>query len=445
MRRLFPLLLALALAPAALAAAPIGPVFGLRAVGNPRLGYFVYPASAGAVIHGAISIANTGDRSGVVKLYPADATTGATSGTVYVTDSAPSGAGTWISLGSSSLTLKPGQRTQVPFTVHVPGGAGAGDYVGGIVAETVLQRQGAQSSQKANVQVRVRNLSIVAVEVNIPGPQVAKFTIGAVNVGGTKGRQQVFVHVTNDGNVLRKPRGSVTIQNPTGVAIQTIPFRMDSFLPHTTIDYPVQLKRALPPGNYVASVHMTYDGTGAGGKQMSSAAPQFKVTQENIQHVFKPGAPTRVGPGGVVAAPASSSSLWQWIAIGLGAVLLAGGGYFFAVMRQRRPVTVTVTPIPPAPPPAAAPAPTADPAPTAAPTPDPAPAAAAAPVVAAQAPAEAALERCEGFHYWQVDWERGELGPDGVLVYPHRCRSCGIEVKAADIGDAATKAAAIPT
>ena len=417
MRLLIALSVALVLAPTAAAAKPVGPIFGLRAVGNPKLGYFVYPAKAGSVLHGAVAVTNTGDRAGSVKLYTADATTGATSGTVYLTDSAPAGVGTWISLGSHTLTLKPSQRATVPFTVHVPAGAKAGDYVGGIVAETVLQRQGPQSSHKTNVQIKVRNLSIVAVEVNVPGPQVAKFTIGNVTVGGSQGRQQVFVHLANDGNILAKPKGSITIKASTGAAIQTISFRLDTFLAHTAIDYPIQLKQALPPGTYVASVRLTYPGAGAaGGTAMSSASPQFTVSKENVQKVFKPGKPTNVGPGGVVTAPASSSSLYKWIAIGFGALLLAGGGYFFAIVRQRRPVTVTATPVPPPP--------------------------AAGPPAVAPSPSAPALEPCQGYHYWQVDWMQGQVGPDGVLRYPHRCRNCGIEVRAADIGEAAQKAAA---
>ena len=428
MRPLIALLLALALAPVAAAAKPaakpVGPIFGVRAIGNPKLGYFVYPASAGSVLHGAVAVTNTGDRAGSVKLYTADATTGATSGTVYLTDSRPAGVGTWISLHSPTLTLKPSQRTVVPFTVHVPARAKAGDYVGGIVAETVLQRQGPQSSHKTNVQIKVRNLSIVAVEVNIPGPQVAKFTIGNVTVGGTTGRQQVFVHLANDGNILAKPKGSITIKASTGAAIQTISFHLDTFLAHTAIDYPIQLKQALPPGTYVASVRLTYPGSGAaGGTATSSASPQFTVSQENVQKVFKPGKPTNVGPGGVVAAPASSSSLYKWLAIGFGALLLAGGGYFFAVVRQRRPVTVTATPVPP-PPPAAGPA-------------------AVAGVAVAPPPAAPTGEQCQSYHYWQVDWMQGQVGPDGVLRYPHRCRNCGLEVRAADIGEAAQKAAAL--
>src|SRR5258707_10942336 len=163
MRPLIALALALVLAPVAAATVkPVGPIFGVRAIGNPKLGYFVYPASAGSVLHGAVAVTNTGDRAGSVKLYPADATTGATTGTVYLTDSVPAGVGTWISIGSPTLTLKPSQRATLPFTVHVPAGAHVGDYVGGIVAETALQRQGPPPRPQTNVQIKGRNPPIVA-------------------------------------------------------------------------------------------------------------------------------------------------------------------------------------------------------------------------------------------------------------------------------------------
>ena len=64
MRRLLAAaLLALVLVPSAAAAAK-SPVFGLRAFGNPKLGYFVYPVSAGTTVHGAVSVTNM--RSGTV-------------------------------------------------------------------------------------------------------------------------------------------------------------------------------------------------------------------------------------------------------------------------------------------------------------------------------------------------------------------------------------------
>ena len=406
-----------------------GPIFGLRAVGNNKLGYFVYPAHPGTVLHGSVIVTNTGDATGVVKIFAADGTTGATTGTVYLTDSAPKVTGSWIQLAQTELTLPPNKQSTVPFTVTVPAGAAAGEFVGGIVAETVAEVSGPKSQQKANVQIKVRNLSIVAVQVNLPGPKITKFTISKVVIGGSKGFQQVLVHVTNDGNVLMKPTGSVKITNTSGVAIQTIPFKMDTFLPHTSIDYPIVLKKGLPPGNYTANVSLAYTGA-SGAPQTSSASPPLIVTAENVKQVFTSSKPTSVSPGitnalGSGSGKKSSSTL-LYAAIGGGAALLVALVALVLLLRrrgknepapaQRRPVAQPrVTP-----PQAPASAPIA--APIAAPT----------------------LEACTPFHYWEVDWDSAQQGADGVTRYPHRCRNCGLQVLATDINDAAAQADALP-
>ena len=59
-------------------------------------------------------------------------------------------------------------------------------------------------------------------------------------------------------------------------------------------------------------------------------------------------------------------------------------------------------------------------------------------------PVSLEVARCEGFFYWEVVWDHPEPGPAGTVAYPHRCRRCGLEVHASDIGDAATKAASLP-
>ena len=92
---------ALLLAPVA-GAASNGPVFGLRAAGNPKLGYFVYSLAPGATRTGGIIVSNTGNRAGTVKLYAADATTGRTTGTVYLTDTGAARTGAYCAAESGS-------------------------------------------------------------------------------------------------------------------------------------------------------------------------------------------------------------------------------------------------------------------------------------------------------------------------------------------------------
>jgi len=59
-----------------------------------------------------------------------------------------------------------------------------------------------------------------------------------------------------------------------------------------------------------------------------------------------------------------------------------------------------------------------------------------APPVAPAPPAPA----CDPFHFWEVAYDRGQLGGDGVWRFPHRCRTCGLELFASDITDASAQA-----
>ena len=100
----------------------------------------------------------------------------------------------------------------------------------------------------------------------MPGPLSAAFMIGDVKTGGQRGFQQVLVHFANDGNMLLKPTGSVTILQ-SGKTIEHLPFKMDTFLPQTAIDYPVLLKKALAAGEYQTKVSLSYRRRPAGGRR----------------------------------------------------------------------------------------------------------------------------------------------------------------------------------
>ena len=454
MRRLAAiLLLALVAAPLASAAAKT-PVFGLRAVGNPKLGYFVYTLTPGSVQQGGVIISNSGTAAGSVKLFTADATTGRTTGTVYLTDRKPEKVGAWISLATTALTLKPGQHQLVHFTVHVPANAKPGQWVGGVVAETSRQLKGAKSKQKASVQINIRDLTIVAVQVNIPGPPVNSFKIGGVTTGGQRGFQEIVTHIANTGNVLVKPAGTVTVFNKQGVKIQTLTFKMDTFLPETEIDYPVLLKKALPPGDYTATVRLAVPAVAGAAAQLVTAHPAFSVSKQDVQQVFTSAAP-QTPPPGSSGSSSSSSTPWPLYA-GIAAVVVLLLLLLWLLVRRRRrepesrPPTVVqrsasaaaaeTSPAPPSaaetdliertapPPPPPVPA-----EPVAAPPEEPAP-----PPPAAPPPASAPVAPCD--HYWEVAYDRGQLGEDGVWRFPHRCRNCGLELLAADVADATAQA-----
>ena len=171
---------------------------------------------------------------------------------------------------------------------------------------------------------------------------------------------------------------------------------MASFLPHTSVDYPLRLGRRLAQGTYVAAARLTYQDAAGTGAATSSAAPQFTVSK--LSHGFRPHPPTTAA---APSAPTHGGSWRPWLAAGGGALVAVTG---VVALRRRRPVTVTVRPV---------------------------------------RPVSAEAARCEGFHYWEVDWDHPEPTPGGAVTYPHRCRRCGLEVHASDIGDAAAQAASL--
>ncbi len=315
MRRLTALaFVALTFAPAAHAATK-GPVFGLRAVGNNQRGYFVFTLAPDAAQTGAVIVSNVGTERGTVKLFTTDATTGRTTGTVYETNKQPKRAGSWVTLSSTAVTLAPGGHQQVAFTVHVPAGTPAGEWVGGIVAEAARQSTSSTSQQKANVQIKIRNLTIVAVESRVPGPRVVDFRIGTVTTGGRSGFQQLFVHFASKGNVLLKPTGRVSVFDSNNKLVETVPFTMDTFLPQTAIDYPLLLKRALGAGDYRAVVTLRIPGV-----KTFTATRSFSISQANVKQVFTSASPTQLP---VASSSSSSSTIWVLIAaIAVGALLV---------------------------------------------------------------------------------------------------------------------------
>jgi hypothetical protein len=327
-------LVAAALAPAERAAAP-GPAIGLRPIGSWKRGFFIYDTRPGRTLAGTVTVDNFGTRAAIVKLYPVDATTGQTSGTVYLTSgSPPSATGAWIRLAEKSLTLAQGKRRKLEFTVRVPGDARAGQYVGGIVAETVAAAGRPRSSGKGNVRIRIRSLSIVAVQVNLPGRLAAHLQVGAVKAGGHRGYEQLFLQLRNAGNVLLRPHGWIAVERRSGSVVMRKRLVLDTLLAATSIEYPVSMKSALGPGRYRAHVHLSAAGLGGGGTTAVDVRRSFTIGPQQLAQVFRAASPTEPPAPGPKRSP--GPPIGMFVGFGVGGALLLALGYAGAGWRTRR-------------------------------------------------------------------------------------------------------------
>lgn len=181
--------LALGLLPAAPAGAQ-GAAFSIVPVnGTP---YFIFNSAPGGSVRGAVRVVNVSGRAGRVNLYPVNATTGQTSGAVYLQHKAMAGVGAWVHLSDPSLTLGPHQSRVVAFSGQVPSGAAGGQHLAGLVAAPLRARATQVAHRGKRIfHVNIREIAIVAVQVNLPG-QRQRMSIAGVSASGRPGYQTYF-------------------------------------------------------------------------------------------------------------------------------------------------------------------------------------------------------------------------------------------------------------
>lgn len=226
-------------------------------------GYMEYDASAGQTINDTVTVVNGSQVAGSFNLYPADGLTSQVTGVVYANPASPFpdgpsgngeyGAGRWITLSQSSVQLAAGANTVIGMTVQVPEGAAPGDWVGSVSAENPVPSRG--SGQFGfNVTTRVT----IAVVVHVAGP----LKLDAVSLGTpfitveNHTRQILNIPLQYMGDVLVKPFVTLQLLDTRNRVLFKIDRQLDTFVPHTTLIYPVPLdSMVLNPGNY----HVTID------------------------------------------------------------------------------------------------------------------------------------------------------------------------------------------
>jgi WxL interacting protein linking bacterial and host surfaces len=286
--------------------------------------YFIFDAQPGTTIQSKVRITNIGTASGSVALYGVDATTGQTSGVVYRSNTDPrTDVGAWVSVGTQRVTLAPKQDQILPFTITVPASVRPGQHVGGLVAEDLTVQTGSSSS---GMQVNIQHLSIVAVQVNLPGSQAERMEATGIQAGGQHNYQILFLGLHNTGAQMLKPTGALHVMDTTGHQLKLMNLTLDTVLPQTAIDYPVYVDgQALGPGHYKGVVSLTY-GT---PQQTLSRAFDFEVTAASLQQIFgskTPNTPPSLlagaGPGGILVILAVVGGAALLLLAGLGACVV---------------------------------------------------------------------------------------------------------------------------
>ena len=95
--------------------------------------------------------------------------------------------------------------------------------------------------------IRIRNLTIIALQLRAPGARRPGLALTGLRPGGADARQALLLGVRNDGNVLVRGRGRLIVTDGDGHRLQDARFALDTFVPGTAIQLPVAVSgRALP-------------------------------------------------------------------------------------------------------------------------------------------------------------------------------------------------------
>lgn len=260
-----------------------GPTFALKPAPPTSSGYLVLKGRPGTTLHAEVRVLNVGEEAGTTALYPVDATTGQTSGAVYRSRTEPKrGVGRWAKLASGSLTLAPGQSRLVPFSIRIPPRTARGQYLGGLVAQRATANAASEpAAGKGSFKVRIQELSVVAVQVDVPGPRRPQMRLSGIGVGNQPGHQSLLLGIANTGNVLVKGRGSLKVATAAGHPVKHQTFHLDTFVPDTHIDFPVYIRgKALTPGRYRGTITIAYR-----GHRLTRTYP-FTISKAQVAQVF---------------------------------------------------------------------------------------------------------------------------------------------------------------
>lgn len=218
---------------------------------SPGGDYFVIEAEPGDTLSDAVEVFNEGARPVDVRLAAVDATTAQLGGVDYApSESRPRATAKWLRLGRTSVTVAPGENRVVPFDVEVPQDAPPGTSLAGIAVWTPEP----ESKTEGLATVAVQTRRVVAVQVELPGPDAPALEIDGVTAVPRPDGLYLQVDLRNTGHGFAQ--GTGTIELDDGFSHE---FALDKVVPGTGIGYPIKWSaRAPSDGAYAVSVEIDH-------------------------------------------------------------------------------------------------------------------------------------------------------------------------------------------
>ncbi|MGZ4215183.1 MAG: WxL protein peptidoglycan domain-containing protein [Solirubrobacteraceae bacterium] len=285
--------------------------------------YFQLGAPPGHTVNaGSLEIDNPAPRAVTVRIDPVDAITTDTLGSAYAqTNSALSGAATWLKLSRRSVVVAPHASRSVSVSVAVPATATPGDYLGGVAVEALGQSRTERVGR--GVAIGETDRYAIGVEVKLPGARHPAVHFSGASVGREPAGLVFGVNAGNTGNViLKNVHGWVRVtQGDRPVATARI--APGTIVSGTNISYPVPALREQPtPGtSYRVRAALYYSGG---------------VARLDTRVVFSHAAAVKQQNYGGRKLP-KHASVWRWLLLAILLLVLIASARKVQ-QRRRRPL-----------------------------------------------------------------------------------------------------------
>jgi hypothetical protein len=296
-------------------------------------GYFIYKVQSSTNVTGSVMLKNPSSVPLTIQLAAVDAITAQTGGSAFTTsDVTLTRAGTWLKFAETSVTLPAGMQKPVDFTVTVPKNLKPGQYLAGISAyiPTVPPTAVAgQDGTKMGASITTQTRYVIGVQLDVQGVWTPSLKIETVDLVQQPSGPFIGVTLKNDGDEFLKPSGSLVMTDTTGTRVLDQPIDMGTFVPGTSVLFPVKWSGVMAPGMYHVHVRLSYAKTGIAiydSPLEISAASVAKVTAETTE---VPGVIGSISPAidspqaPVTTQSEEGSGLWLWLLISTGILLFA--------------------------------------------------------------------------------------------------------------------------
>ncbi|MHB2018630.1 MAG: hypothetical protein ACYCW6_16910 [Candidatus Xenobia bacterium] len=244
--------------------------FGVTLVTKPDApvqSYFHYTLAPGQSAGDALELHNSTSKTLTMRVYGTDGfntADGALTGPLF--GEANHGAGTWITVDSAQVEVKPGKTPRIGFHLTVPADTKPGDYFAFVFVHPTEDtaapaKTSASPSSQASFMIKLSQRIGICVWVRVPGELTSGLKVDSVQKRIVKGNLFLGVHVSSTGNTFLKPKASWKLTSPGGDVLVDRPMHeLGYLLPGESIDLqiPVQSDRPLVRGEYRLSMGVQY-------------------------------------------------------------------------------------------------------------------------------------------------------------------------------------------